>query len=1000
MGIVIAAAAASAASTFVVSVIGATVIGYLAGAVVGMVVSSAVGRLFGAGKGAQQPQSALANARAAGQQVNMTATDEPIPVLYGYNSKCSSISAFKHVAGGAADDYLYRIHVLCEGEIEAIDRAYIDDVISTDPKFSGLVTLEYHTGADAQAASTILTTDLPAMFASSDIGAGIAYAVSKIKNDPNVFTRGEPLLTYDVRGKRLYDPRDAGTRFSNNPALVIRDYWTNIRYGRKVAAAKIDDAKIGDEATYYEARETVPDTALTCTADAATNALTFAADHPYDHLDGVTVATTGTLPAGLAAATTYYVIRVDRRTISLASSVANALTATAIDLTSAGSGTHTAHHVDQQRYTCDGMLDPMVDAYGNLDGLLASCRSWFFDSGGTYHLICDKPQSPAAAGFDESNMVGPWSIDLGEEDGHYNRVSAQFIDAQRDNQPNFAVSDNSTERTADGGKLMEGTLRLPVTTNLYRAQRIAQLERRKSRLGIRVVHRALIGGFEHFPGDVVPYTHASPGWTAKPFRIVRIDPASTDELEIEAWEYSADVWTLDAQAAMVLPVRTTLPDTSAGLDLAGLALASGTAALFVAGDGTVVSRIKASWTAATSLFINSGGRVQVQYKKSADSLWISAPDIDGSLDRTWVGPVDDGVTYDVRARFQNRLGGQGNWAEVNAHSVVGKTAVPSDVTGFQATQQDAAVTFVCDPVSDADLDLVEVRQLDFGDTTWANGISLANILRGHTISAAIVPPGNWTFLAKARDTTGNYSTNATRADLTVTAAGYIVIREREEAPDWIGTHSATVVSVSGALICDSALLANQHSNAELFEQFVSHPSVVFPGASYGCAEIDKGKDSPARIWVDVVSTLGPGVASGQATPLQLVDHRTEAGSYDGLKIWSVADANFRRMKTQVMLVGGNKRTTVSSCRQVIDRRVLVEEVHGVSVGASGQTVTFTETFHTSVGFVNPALTAFNDGASALLPTHTVDSETGTTLHLYNTSGTEVGGTGGYRATGI
>jgi hypothetical protein len=49
----------------------------------------------------------------------------------------------------------------------------------------------------------------------------------------------------------------------------------------------------------------------------------------------------GTLPTGLAAATTYYAIRVDANTIKLATSAANASGGTAISLTGAGSGTST-----------------------------------------------------------------------------------------------------------------------------------------------------------------------------------------------------------------------------------------------------------------------------------------------------------------------------------------------------------------------------------------------------------------------------------------------------------------------------------------------------------------------------------------------------------------------------------------------------------------------------------------------------------------------------------
>lgn len=55
----------------------------------------------------------------------------------------------------------------------------------------------------------------------------------------------------------------------------------------------------------------------------------------------VQLTTTGTLPVGLATSTNYYLIVVDSSTLKFATSQANALAGTAIDLTDGGSGTHT-----------------------------------------------------------------------------------------------------------------------------------------------------------------------------------------------------------------------------------------------------------------------------------------------------------------------------------------------------------------------------------------------------------------------------------------------------------------------------------------------------------------------------------------------------------------------------------------------------------------------------------------------------------------------------------
>lgn len=87
----------------------------------------------------------------------------------------------------------------------------------------------------------------------------------------------------------------------------------------------------------------------TFTADAGTDVLTHTNINlkPYTR---VQVSTTTTLPGGLAAATNYYVIQVSDLTCKLATSYANAVAGTAINITDAGTGTHTINTL-LPRYT-------------------------------------------------------------------------------------------------------------------------------------------------------------------------------------------------------------------------------------------------------------------------------------------------------------------------------------------------------------------------------------------------------------------------------------------------------------------------------------------------------------------------------------------------------------------------------------------------------------------------------------------------------------------------
>jgi hypothetical protein len=311
---------------------------------------------------------------------------------------------------------------------------------------------------------------------------------------------------------------------------------------------------------------------------------------PFDNGDGVQLSTTGVLPQGLAAATTYYWIRgwdmrvpagadlafasspaglTASRMGRLASSYANALAGIAIPTGPAGNtGVLTVTHVDQVRYACNGKLDPYANPLTNLAALRSACRSWFFESGGVYHLVADKV---TASSFDLTvdNIIGKWNIDLGDPAAHFNRVEAHYNSLSA-GQDDMAPSEDPSgaERTADGGRVMSGSMQLDFTTSFYAAQRLAQLQRRASRIGMRVQLTATIQGLEAMFGQVVTLTHPDPGFVAKLFRVTRIDLPNNQEYPIELAEYADSVFTMDSQGPMVLPNRTNLTSTQTHVQVA------------------------------------------------------------------------------------------------------------------------------------------------------------------------------------------------------------------------------------------------------------------------------------------------------------------------------------------------------------------------------------------------------------------------------------------------
>ncbi len=141
-----------------------------------------------------------------------------------------------------------------------------------------------------------------------------------LKNDP-VASRRRVYLTIenDVDGSAA--PR--GTDFTDCA-------WLDQSTGHLVAAAN----------ALVNSRRELTFTTFTFTADPATDICTAVA-HGMETGDGIVrPSSTGALPAGIAAATNHWMIKVDNDSFKLATSLANAYAGVAVDITDAGTGVH------------------------------------------------------------------------------------------------------------------------------------------------------------------------------------------------------------------------------------------------------------------------------------------------------------------------------------------------------------------------------------------------------------------------------------------------------------------------------------------------------------------------------------------------------------------------------------------------------------------------------------------------------------------------------------
>lgn len=168
-------------------------------------------------------------------------------------------------SSGNTNQALHTVVVFAGHECESCSEIWLDDKLSTDPRFTSsggnpLYFGNFHLGTDSQTVDTTLQSEIAKWDATHRL-RGIAYAYTRLywQNQPATFRAGIPDIRAKIRGKKLYDPRSGLTAWSRNPALCVRDYLVTV-FG--VSSAEIDDtlvtaaANICDEVVGGQARYT------------------------------------------------------------------------------------------------------------------------------------------------------------------------------------------------------------------------------------------------------------------------------------------------------------------------------------------------------------------------------------------------------------------------------------------------------------------------------------------------------------------------------------------------------------------------------------------------------------------------------------------------------------------------------------------------------------------------------------------------------------------------
>lgn len=479
----------------------------------------------------------------------------------------------------------------------------------------------------------------------------------------------------------------------------------------------------------------------------------------------------------------------------------------------------------------------------------------------------------------------------------------------------------------------------------------------------------------------------------KPFRVMAIERMNTDEVEISAMEYNENVYS---------DVAVTLPQTNySAFDFSipvvtDLAL---TERLIRTGDGTIENCIDVWFTKPSVMGRNLWAYEKAKIYISDDNgaSWVYRGETTGSS-FSIIGGLVEGATYTVTVVSSTRIGGDRAIADCPLDSIVvaGKSAAPSDVTGFVARQSRDRMYLTWTNVADVDLSGYEIRRGD----SWSVGELIATgIKQNYLLDIRIRTGTDQSYWIKAIDTSGNYSATAAEALVTIENVPFTnVIESYSEQTAWSGTKSSTETSGNNLVITPGSFLTGTYVTPVRDVGYVATFKIGIEAIATVAGD-DTWQDFGEQTFGDLSEDLRflgaeqPGALSFE------IKTSEDNVTWSDWMAWQPGDYTCRYFQLRMTMTRAST-SQVIECSQFnyyADLPDVDDRGEGeVTVAGDGAVITFNKEFH-EVPSVNVDILS-GDG---YLHKFTVAPDlTDTTIKLYDLSGVAKTGTFRWHAHGV
>ena len=560
---------------------------------------------------------------AKGQDImlNKTSAGGKIPVIYGTRRVGAQI-VYMDVSGNDSRD-LYVVYALSVGECDEIlgrtieldgnpltdsarfrDGGYIgSDKISsgagslntvsqngtdsldvgggnfgTNPAAKYRYVMNLHHGAASQTADPMLVASMPNWTSSHRLD-GICYIAAHYGYDKEGMWSGIPQLTVQVRGKKVYDPRDAGQTFgtvstyeySDNPALCFLDFITDNQFGKGLTESQINMSTFSSAANVCDTQVDQP------YFNGTAQSLTWSANAGDDFF---TI-------SGTLANTQWYQNKIGELLDLFDGNGNGVLDEVEIKEIQRSeffdsneeflifiNGTFSSTYSTQtgtsllkvKRFTCNGYLDTNKNVMDNAKELLANMRGIFLYINGQYELSIEDTGSSTFS-INDNHIISESgiSVDYGKKDNKANKVIVEFFNANKKYELDTAtvLHDATPEYYSDDDdEILEIKAEFPYITDPYIAYNMGKAILTRSRNQTTMQFLGTPEMYKLNVGDIVDLTYAGLGFSGKVCRVEALELQSDGLVAVSLIEYF-DVYTWEVPPQEPVEELANLPSAYA-----------------------------------------------------------------------------------------------------------------------------------------------------------------------------------------------------------------------------------------------------------------------------------------------------------------------------------------------------------------------------------------------------------------------------------------------------